>query len=378
MARVRTLTTRELNRALLARQQLLTRKRLSVAKTIHNVGGLQTQEPKDATVALWSRISGFNPNKLRLAAEQRQIVRGSHLRCTIHTITAEDFVDYRLTMSSLIERDAKNWSDRYVGLDVAKVKKATELVLSDDVPRTAREIGEELQPQFPSVHREGLSHCARFHVPMVMTPTDDRWGYSRPPKLMLAERFLGAALKRDEDKAGLLLRGIAAVGPASFADLRTWSGLTGVREALEPHLKELVLFRDEAGRELYDLPDAPRPRPDTPAPIRFLGEFDNVALSHADRSRIVDPEDAKLYNFSKNGRRAFTVLIDGRVRASWQVVRKKQEARIIVMPFGKEPRRVLDELGEEGDALLRVLEPDAAEFVVEFADTDLAAKGKPA
>jgi hypothetical protein len=367
----RNLSLIELNRALLARQQLLTRKRLSVAKTIHNVGGLQTQEPKDATVALWSRIAGFNPKKLRDATAKREIVRGSHLRCTIHTITAEDFVDYRLTMSTLIERDAKNWSDRYVGLDVPKVKKATQLLLSDDLPRTAREIGDELQPQFPSVHREGLSHCARFHVPMVMTPTDDRWGYSRPPKLMLAERLLGKELVAQEAKAQLLLRGIAAIGPASFADLRTWSGLTGVREALEPHLSDLMVFRDESGRELYDLPDAPRPRADTPAPIRFLGEFDNVALSHADRTRIVDPEDAKLYNFSKNGRRAFTILIDGRVRASWQVARKKQEARIILMPFGKEPKRTLDELGAEGEALLRVIEPDSTEYVVEFAETDL-------
>lgn len=222
MARVKTLSTRELNRALLARQQLLARKRLSVTKTIYNVGGLQTQEPKDATVALWSRISGFSPKKLRAATEKREIVRGSHLRCTIHTITAQDFIDYRLTMSSLIERDAKNWSDRYVGLDVPKVRKATMQLLSDDTPRTARQIGEELQEQFPNVNREGLSHCARFHVPMVMTPTDDRWGYSRPPKLMLAERFLGERLRPQEAKAQLLLRGIAAIGPASFADLRTW------------------------------------------------------------------------------------------------------------------------------------------------------------
>lgn len=281
-------------------------------------------------------------------------------------------------MSSVIERDAKNWSDRYVGLDVAKVKKATQLLLADDVPRTAREIGEELQPQFPAVHREGLSHCARFHVPMVMTPTGDRWGFSRPPKLMLAERFLGAKLVTREAKAELLLRGIAAIGPASYADLRTWSGLTGVREALEPHLSELMVFRDEDGRELYDLPDAPRPRPDTPAPVRFLGEFDNVALSHADRARIVDPDDAKLYNFSRNGRRSFTVLIDGRIRASWQFARKKQEARMVVLPFGREPRRILDKLGAEGEALLRVLEPDATEYVVDFAASDLLAKGKPA
>ncbi|MGH2959028.1 MAG: DNA glycosylase AlkZ-like family protein, partial [Solirubrobacterales bacterium] len=260
MARVRTLTTRELNRALLARQQLLARKRLSVEKTIYNVGGLQTQEPKDAPVALWSRITNFDPKKLREAAEKREIVRGSNLRCTIHTVTAQDFLDYRVTLSNVIERDTANWRDRYLGLDIPAVSKAVKKLLADDQPRTGREIGEALQAQFPKVNREGLTHCARIHVPVVMTPTDDRWGYSRPPKLALAERYLGEKLAREDAKANLLLRGIAAIGPASFADLRTWSGLTGVREALEPHLSELVIFRDESGRELYDLPEAPRPR----------------------------------------------------------------------------------------------------------------------
>jgi hypothetical protein len=371
VARVRTLTTRELNRALLARQQLLTRKRLSVEKTIHNVGGLQTQEPKDATVALWSRITGFDPKKLRDAAESRSIVRGSNLRCTIHTVTTQDFIDYRFTLSNVIERDTANWRDRYVGLDIPAVTKAVKKLLADDQPRNGREIGELLQEQFPNVNREGLTHCARIHVPVVMTPTDDRWGYSRPPKLALAERFLGEKLVKNDAKAELLLRGIAATGPSSFADLRTWSGLTGVREALEPHLSELIVFHHESGRELYDLPDAPRPKADTPAPIRFLGEYDNFALSHADRSRIGEAKDAKLLNWSKNGRRAFTLLIDGHVRGTWQITRKKQEARIILMPFDKQPKQTLDEVATEGEALLHVVEPDAAEYAVEFAKTDL-------
>lgn len=373
----KTLTARELNRALLARQGLLARKRVSVDKAIAAAAGLQTQEPRDPFVSLWSRISGFKREKLLAAAESRSIVRGSNLRCTIHSVTAEDFIAFRLTLSNVVERDMANWRDRYEGLDVSNVTAAVRELLSDGEPRTAKQIGEALQPKFPQVHREGLSHCARIHVPMVMTPTDHRLGYSRPPLLMLAESWLSGPLApaTPEAKTELLRRGIAAIGPASPSDLRTWSGMTGVKAALEPLLPELIEFRDEAGRTLYDLPDAPRPRATTATPVRFLGEFDNVALSHADRERIVDGGDAKLFNFSKNGRRAFTILIDGRVRASWQIERKKDAAQIRLMPFHQESKATLDAVAAEGEALLRFMEPDAAKFDVEFARTDLAGKG---
>lgn len=371
--RVRQLSNLDLNRALLARQGLLARKRISVEKAIAAAGGLQTQEPRDPFVSLWSRISGFKRERLLAAAESRSIVRGSNLRCTIHSVTADDFIAFRQTLSNVVERDMANWRDRYDGLDIAKVKAAVRELLSDGEPRTAKQIGEELQPRFPQVHREGLSHCARIHVPVVMTPTDHRLGYSRPPLLMLAESWLGEPLApaTPEAKTELLRRGIAAIGPASPSDLRTWSGMTSVKEALDPLIPELIEFRDEVGRTLYDLPDAPRPRAATEAPVRFLGEFDNVALSHADRARIVDPADAKLFNFSKNGRRAFTILIDGYVRASWQIERKKDAARIRLMPFHKESKATIDAVAVEGEALLRYMEPDAEEFAVEFSKTDL-------
>lgn len=368
MAGPKTLTTRELNRALLARQGLLARKRVSVEKAIAFAGGLQTQEPRDPFVSLWSRISGFKRERLLAAAGSRSVVRGSNLRCTIHTVTAEDFLAFRLTLSNVVERDMANWRARYAGLDVKKVTAAVRELLSDGEPRTAKQIGEELQGRFPQVHREGLSHCARIHVPVVMTPTDHHLGYSRPPRLMLAESWLGEELApaTPAAKTELLRRGIAAIGPASAADLRTWSGMTGVKEALEPLVPELIEFRDEAGRTLYDLPEAPRPRAGTEAPVRFIGEFDNVALSHADRARIIDPEDARRFNLSKNGRRDFAVLIDGSVGASWRVERKKDAARIIVTPFRRETKQILDQVAGEAELLLRFLQPDAATHDVQL------------
>jgi hypothetical protein len=365
VARVRTLTTRELNRALLARQGLLARKRVSVVKMIEQVGGLQTQEPRDAFISLWSRIANFDPEKLRAAAERREIVRGSYLRCTVHTITAEDFMRFRLTLSPVIERDAANWRPHYVGLDIPTVRKAVEQILSDDEPRSGREIGKLLHEQFPKLDVDGLVNCARIHVPVVMTPSDARWGYNRPPKLMLANRWFGGKLEQAQ-ASELMLRGLAAIGPASTSDLRTWSGMPGVKEAIEPLRSELNVFRDEDGRELFDLPGAPRPKADTPAPVRFLGEFDNVVLSHADRKRVVDADDAKRFNLSKNGRRALTVLIDGHVRGSWVLTRKKQEARVTVSLFYKESKTTLDELSAEAERLVKFLEADAAEFVIEL------------
>lgn len=359
MARERTLTTRELNRALLARQGLLERKRVSIQRMIEQVGGLQTQEPRDAFISLWSRVANFDPEKLRRAAEKREIVRGSYMRCTLHTVSAEDFRKFRLTLSPVIERDAANWRARYVGLDIPTVRRAVEELLSDDEPRTAREIGKELHEQFPELDLDGLVNCARIHVPVVMTPVDARWHYSRPPKLMLADRWLGGEFEK-EQAAELLLRGLAAIGPASTSDLRTWSGMPGVREAIEPLRPDLRIFRDEAGRELFDLPDAPRPKADTPAPVRFLGEFDNVALSHADRARIVRPEFAKQFAISTNGRRRYTMLVDGFVAGAWKIETAKEVASLTIWPFLKFSLQQREEIKHEATALAALLEPGAS------------------
>jgi hypothetical protein len=363
----KTLTDLQLNRALLARQMLLKRKRVSVPAAIHAIAGLQTQEPKDAFVALWSRIDKFNPERLRVAAADRSIVRGSNLRCTIHTVTADDFANFRLPLQTVISRDTNQWKQLYTGFEIPDVVAAVRKLLVDDEPRTARQIGEAIQDQFPNAPVEGLAHCARIQVPLVMVPTDDRWGYPRPPKFLLADRWLGKKLASRTPLHDLLLRGISATGPSSSADLRTWSAMPGIKEALEDLRPQLKTFRDSGGRELFDLPDALRPRADTPAPVRFLGEYDNVALSHSGRSRIIDKQHAKLVNFQKNGRRAFAVLVDGFIGASWQIERKKDVAAIRVMPFEKLSKALLDELAAEGERLVRFVEPDATTYKLEFS-----------
>jgi hypothetical protein len=363
VARPKTLTTRELNRALLARRGLLARRRVSVARVVEQTGGLQTQEPRDAFISLAARIEAFDPSRLRRAAERREIVRGSFYRCTIHTVTAADFLASRAALADVIERDTANWRDRYIGLDRPAVVKAVKRLLSDDEPRSAKQIGELLQDRFPEADREGLSHCARIHVPVAMAWTGDRWGYSRPPKLVLAERWLGASLAPADAAAreAILLRGIAAIGPCTVADLRTWSGLTGVKESLEPLLPDLREFRDERGRTLYDLPNAPRPRADTEAPVRFLGEFDNIFLSHDERSRIIDPEVARRFTPGVNGRRMYTFLIDGFVGGAWKIEAKKSRATVQIrsfVPLGAGRRAEVERAALE---LSELIEPDAAD-----------------
>jgi hypothetical protein len=333
---------------------------------IEQVGGLQTQEPRDAFISLWSRIANFDPEKLRAAAEKREIVRGSYMRCTLHTVTAEDFRKFRLTLSPVIERDAANWRPHYVGLDIPTVRKAVEKILADDQPRSGREIGKLLHEQFPKLDLDGLVNCARIHVPVAMTPTDDRWGYSRPPKLMLAERWLGGKLEKGQ-ASELMLRGLAAIGPASTSDLRTWSGMPGVKDAIEPLRPELKVFRDESGRELFDLPNAPRPKADTPAPVRFLGEFDNVALSHADRARIVNPDHAKRFAVSTNGRRRYTLLVDGFVAGAWKIEAKKGEATITIWPFVKFTRDQRSEIEREAAGLAELIEPGSSALAISWS-----------
>lgn len=359
----RTLSNAQLNRALLARQQLLRRKRTSVVKTIHAVGGLQTQEPRDAYISLWSRVKDFDRKKLERAVAAREVVRGSWLRCTIHSVSSDDYIAFRLLLQAVIGNDPMI---RALAASDAQFAAIAEL-LGDDDPRSARQIGDILGSEASGATPEEISRMARFLVPLIMAPTDDRWGYSRPPRFVLAERWLGGQLEASTPLSALCLRGIAAIGPASSSDLRAWSGMKAIKVAIEELRPQLMVFRDERGRELFDLPDAPRPRADTPAPVRFLGEFDNVALSHADRSRITDAEDAKRFNVSKNGRRANTILIDGRIRASWRISRKADTARLAVTFFNPESKQARDEVALEAEALLKFMEPDAHEFAIEIA-----------
>lgn len=363
----RALTTLALNRALLARQQLLARKRRSVAATVHAVAGLQTQEPRDAYISLWSRIDGFTARRLERAMAAGEIVRGSWLRCTIHTVTAADFRSQRALLDRVISPPTYHGRGIYNELSIAEVAEAAAGIWADGVPRTARQIGEQLRPQFPQADAPSLAFGARHHLRVAMPHVPGaRWGYPRPPVLLPAEQVVGP-LEEHPQLSDLLLRGIAAIGPCTAADLRTWSGLTGIAPALDGVRSQLITFQDGDGRQLFDLPSAPRPRPSTPAPVRFLGEFDNVCLSHASRDRIIDPAHAAAFLVSKNGRRDLAVLIDGFVRGTWRIERRRDAVELTVRTFEREPDAVIEALRREGAGVGALLEPGAATYRVVVA-----------
>ncbi len=363
----RTLSRRELNRALLARQLLLERKRVSVPAAVHAVGGLQSQEPRDPYIALWSRVSAFRRERLNRAAARREVVRAPLLRNTLHTTTPADFLRLRALVQPAFDSDLRNHPEQIEGLDHDAVVAAVTELLANGEARTVRQIEEALSASFPGAPAGGIARCARFLVPLAIAPTEDRWGYSRPPRFVLAVDWLGAPIAPRPDLGELVLRGLAAIGPASSADLRTWSRVPGIRDALTRMRPDLAVFRDEAGRELFDLPNAPRPRGDTPAPVRFFGEYDNVFLSHQDRSRIIDADHAKRYRISTNGRRSLTFTYDGFVGGMWQWEVKRGVATIVANTLEKLPRAAMDEIDAEAEALLRYLEPDADEFVVNLS-----------
>lgn len=356
-----TLTVRALNRALLARQHLLDRTDNDTVNVVERVGGLQSQESRDAYIGLWTRIRDFDEQTLVDATLERRIVRGTSLRGTIHTESAAVFAAHRGVLQEIVDRIAHGRANRYTGIDEVAAARTVRRVLRDDRPRTARELGEALAPNHPGASLEGLAFFARMQVPLVMAPRAERWGFARPPRFLLAERWLGTRIATPcaAAKVDLVRRGIAAIGPCSAADLRTWSGLSGIAAALATLRDELVEYRDEQGRTLVDLPDAPRPDPGAPAPARFFGEFDNVFLSHADRARVVDPTLARAVAASRNGRRDLVFTVDGFVSGRWTTASDRSSARVEVIPFRRLSRVERRDTEREAESLVRFLAPDA-------------------
>jgi hypothetical protein len=222
-----------------------------------------------------------------------------------------------------------------------------------------------LSEQFPDVNHRALGYAVRTLVPLVMVPSEDgRWGFPRVAEFTLAEEWLGEA-PGEEDREALVRRYLAAFGPASAADVQTWSGVGGMKAALDGMRDGLEVFADERGRELFDLRDAPRPDADVPAPPRFLPEFDNLVLAHDDRSRVIAGEHRPLVT-TKNLRVRATFLVDGTVAGTWTIDAKRKLATLRIAPFGRLGTRVRSALAEEGEALVRFAEPDSAAHAVTF------------
>jgi hypothetical protein len=359
-----TLTLRALNRATLARQMLLAREEASVAEAAARLCGLQAQEPKPPFLGLWTRVEGFRVEDLHAALHGRDAVRATMMRGTLHLMSAPDYLSLRAPLQPALDAGLKVLGPRAEGLDLERVLPVARGLLQES-PRTFNEMRSLLQAEFPEVNERALGFGVRMYLPLVMVPTQDRWGFPRNAAFTLAETWLGAAPSPDSSSAldDLVLRYLAAFGPASASDAQAWSGLPALGAVLERLRPRLRVFTDERGRELFDLPDAPRPDEGTPAPARFLPEFDSLVLAHSDRRRVIS--DAHRPGLTtKNLRVRATFLWDGFAAGTWVTERKRKTATLRLRPFEPLPRAALKELTSEAESLLAFTDPDAADFHV--------------
>jgi hypothetical protein len=358
-APARTITTRQLNRALLARQMLLAREKTTVLKAIERLVALQAQVPKPPFVGLWTRVEGFERNDLLSALSKRKVIRATAMRATIHVMTAADFIALRGALQPGLDKGLQTFlRDRAKAADLeALVADGREYFRKE--PRTFDAFRDYLTEKYPQTDVRAMAYTVRLRVPLVQVPTDTTWGFPASADFALADEWLGKSVPTTSSSAELLVkRYLAAFGPATPADAQCWSGLGGLREVFESLRPSLVTFRDERKRELFDLPDAPRPDADEVVPVRFLPDFDNLVLSHDDRTRIMADAYRPLVT-TKNLQVRATFLIDGFVAGAWKTERKKKTATLVLEPFGKITKPVIAALEREGDALLRFVEEDA-------------------
>ncbi|WP_330286906.1 winged helix DNA-binding domain-containing protein [Streptomyces sp. NBC_00576] len=352
---------RALNRATLARQLLLTRSQMSAKDALAHLLGLQAQNVKPPYYALAARLDGFAPEELSRLMADREAVRIVTMRSTIHTHTADDCLTLRPLVQPARDRELTYFRKGLVGVDLDRLT-ALARALVEAEPRTMKQLREALLVEWPDADPQSLSVAARCRLPLVQVTPRGLWGRSGQVALTTAEHWLGRSA--EPDPASLLdttlLRYLAAFGPASVKDMQTWAGLTRLRDAFERLRPELLTFRDEYGTELFDLPDAPRPDPETPAPPRFLPEFDNLLLSHADRTRVV-PADLKGRTWTGNQAHC-TLLVDGFLAGLWRL----EDRTLTVEPFGEFTRDQRAAVVEEGERMLAVLHEGTA-YDIRFA-----------
>ena len=322
MASEKVLTRRELNRSLLARQMLLRRVDLPAIDVVEQLVGMQAQVPTDPYTALWSRVEGFKAEELSdLIAERRAVRAVGLMRTTIHLVSARDALTIRPLMQPVLNK-AWQYSPFSRSLAVADVNEvvAAGLELLAERPYVATELGKRLQERWPDADPNSMGYAIRFLVPVLQPPPRGLWGKGGLAYVETIERWLGRPLDPNPSVDDVVLRYLAAFGPATAKDVQVWSWLTGMRGVLERLRPRLITFRDEKGRELFDVPDAPFPGADTPSPVRFLPEYDNIALSHDDRTRVIDRK------FTEDIWMRGSILVDGFVRGTWRIDTKRGES----------------------------------------------------
>ncbi|MFI5754929.1 winged helix DNA-binding domain-containing protein [Streptomyces sp. NPDC051569] len=346
------LGTRALNRATLERQLLLRRDGRSAKDAVAHLLGLQAQNVKPPYFQLAARLDGFVPGDLSALMAGRETGRLVTMRSTLHTHTADDCFTLRPLVQAARERELKLFREGLTGVDLDRLT-AYSRELVEERPRPVKELREALLTCWPDADPLALTVAARCLLPLVQTTPRGLWGRSGQVTLTTAEHWFGRPALQVPAPDATVLRYLGAFGPASVKDMQTWSGLTRLRDAFERLRPRLSVFQDENGVELFDLPDAPRPDENTPAPPRFLPEFDNLLLSHADRARIVPPAYRGRASHGNVAHRV--LLVDGFLAGIWRLTETGDRAVLTVESFGKLSRRQGTEVSEEGERLLATM-----------------------
>src|SRR5690625_2663131 len=360
------LNKRALGRAMLERQLLLRRSDVRVAAAIEQVLGLNAQSPNLPYLALWNRIAGFAAGDLTEAIEDGTVLRSTMMRATQHVLTAADFYRFRPVLAPLlrrVQRNAFGRRTRDVDLD-SLVAEAREL-LADGRVLTRPELGRLLAEGRSGADPSALGWTVQYLEPVIHPAPSGTWDVYGPTPFARADGARRPVTLADTRQ--LVRRYLAAFGPASVADARAWSGVAGLQEGFDQLRPELRTYADESGRELFDLPDAPRPSGDAPAPVRFLPEFDAPLLAYADRTRVMTDDVRRQVCVGAGV--AATVLVDGTVAATWSVLRNDDDAPVLcVQPF--RPLSASDRRDVEAEArgLLAFLHPDVTRHDVRLGE----------
>lgn len=360
------LDRRTLNRTTLSRQLLLDRTNTSPHEVVRRLVGLQAQDPEPPYVGLWSRVADFTKAGLTDLLHDRTVVRGTMFRGTQHLATAEDYRWLRPTLQPLLTRWQRGAFGRSTaGLDLDELT-ATTLDLLADGAVSRPELARALSERWPGRDPVELARSTQGLLPILHPPPEGVWGRRGPTPFVLAGQWLGGPLADDPDPERLVLRYLAAFGPASVKDVQAWSGMTRLRSVVEGLRPRLVVRRDEDGRELFDLPDAPIADPDTPAPVRFMALLDNVLVGYDDRSRLVaDHQRVHLMVHPP-------VTVDGFVRGLWQLVRDKETGAALLDVRLFEPLSPAEEEAVTGEGLhlLRFAAPDTTDHDLHLRPLD--------
>lgn len=358
------LSNRQLNRATLARQMLLQRSDRTPAEAVEFLLGLQSQQTHDPYIGLWTRLRDFTPEMLTQLIVDKTLLRATTMRGTLHLHTVEDMVGIRALVEPFLKSVwTSGFRKRFGDNDKAKVLKAA-VKLIDKAPSTAGALGKALKEQFPTADPLSMTTLLQSHETLIQIPPTRIWGSGHAPILTRIEKWLPSVPKPTVTSENLVRRYLAAYGPASIADMQTWCRLTKLSTEFKAIESELVTFESEDGRVLYDLPDAPRPDADTPAPVRFLPLYDNVYLGYDNRRRILSEGTADRVNMFQDFKPA--VLIDGEMNAGWVIDNKKGAAVLVIEIYRKLSKRETTELEAEGLAFLKFMEPKANTWDVTF------------